>query len=151
MFFTFIQISCNTKKAKVMLSIKVKKMACIVFVSSFIIFPISCANTSNQKTQIKKDMLKIKLGMNYQEVKSILGYPHIILFSTRKDFEKFKEIGPKEELFDTFETHLDPITKSGEIDWMYIQWDKNYTLPVYSFDSNTGKLIRHSRRTFEGS
>jgi hypothetical protein len=140
-----------------MLSARFKRIAWIGVISLCLFLLLWRIDMINQKAQEKekvqfqKDMLKIKLGMTYQEVKSILGYPYIILFSTRKDFEKFQKIGPKEGLFDAFETHRDSNTKSGEIDWLYIQWDKNYTLPVYSFNSNTGKLIRFSRRTFEGS
>jgi hypothetical protein len=135
-----------------MLSVKFKEIAWIIVMFLFICFPTSCSDTSykeaQEKAQFKKNMLRIKLGMTYKDMKLILGNPDITLFSTIDEFNKFNQTISKQELFGTVDTQIDSRTKPGEIDWMYIEGDNANPLgwPVYSFDSNTGKLIRSSRR-----
>jgi hypothetical protein len=95
-------------------------------------------------------MPKVKPGMTYQDVTSLLGYPNIVLFSTAKDLENFRKARLREDFFVKPDIYQDQKTKSGELDWLYFYGPDNIEgYPIYSFDSATGRLTRISSRFFD--
>jgi hypothetical protein len=139
-----------------MLFNNLKAIAWISIISLLIAAPISCIDNRSFKEEDKfaKDMQKVKLGITYKELRSLLGSPTVILFSKLEDFEKYSKTDPKIIPIYILETNHDSRTKSGEIDWLYVHYDENSIdlgFPVYSFDLNSGRLIRVSRRDYEGS
>jgi hypothetical protein len=125
----------------------------IIFLLLF--YPIGCVFStysyrSSQISWLTKNVLKIKKGMTYQEVHSLLGYPSFVFYSTDKDIKKFRKINLRKSYFIDSETWHDTKTKPGEIDWLYFYGsDNSEGFPVFSFNSSTGKLISVGRRFFD--
>jgi hypothetical protein len=139
-----------------MISRKINKLIWTSITCLLIALSFSCVDSRifKEEAEFTRDMQKIKQGMTYKDVRSLLGSPTVILFLKSKDLEKYKRIDPKKIPVYIFETNHDLRTKSGEIDWLYVHYDRSSTdlgFPVYSFDLDTGRLIRVSRRVYEGS
>jgi hypothetical protein len=145
-----------SSEVRIMLSNKIKKVVWMSITSLFVASSFSCIDSRIIKddAEFTRDMQKVKQGMTYKDIRFLLGSPTVILHSKVKDLEKYKKMDPKKIPVYIFETNHDSRTKSGEIDWLYVHYDQkssDYGFPVYSFDLNTGRLIRVSRRVYEGS
>jgi hypothetical protein len=137
------------------LSIKFKRIFWISIIVLLIAYPLSCVVSINKYREdqillVKKNMSKVKIGMTYQDITSLLGYPNIVLFSTLKDLENLRKARLREDFFVKPDIYQDPKTKSGELDWLYFHGSDNIEgYPIYSFDSVTGRLSRVSSRFFD--
>jgi hypothetical protein len=99
-----------------------------------------------QQHWLKDNMQKVRLGMTYKQVESLLGDPHAILFNSRDDLKNTK-MNLKNNIIEVFT--FDSGTKPGEIGFLYFYDDSNPNWPIFSFDSTTGKLTRISRRPYQ--
>jgi hypothetical protein len=135
-----------------MLSKKLKTIFWLATMFSFVALPLSCGIDTYiyrkiQEDWIEKNTPKVKLGMTYKDIESLLGYPTIIFFSSSEDLKRFKDVNVRKSSLEAF--RFDSNTKVGEIEWLYFYYrDKLPDWPVYTFDSKTGKLIRISRKAY---
>jgi hypothetical protein len=135
-----------------MWSNKYKKVFWIAVIFMFVFLPISWGVSEYtyrvlQEDWLEQNMPKIKPGMTYKDVESLLGPPQVFLFSSSEDINKMPR--PNNFGFLSREYLRDSKTKRGEVDWLYFYYrDSNPDFPTFSFDVKTGKLIRVNRRPY---
>jgi hypothetical protein len=131
---------------------KFKRIAWVVIALSTVLLVVGLnikgyVNKKNREALITENAQKIKPGMTYLDVISLLGVPDVILFSESSDVRKFKERDLRNGSSITFQ--FDSKTKPGELNWIYINYNNTPGFPVYTFDSSTGKLIRTGKRSYD--
>lgn len=106
-----------------------------------------------QEDWIERNRQKVKLGMSYEEVKSLLGYPSIVLYASYQDLKQFHQTSAGNNFFVKF-FDLETVvsnqrdTQPGEIGWLYYYYpDPGLYSPTYIFDVSTGRVIRITRST----